>query len=138
MKNNRIELADVVRRFKDDYVGRFGHRMMPSHKKALADIAACMTAQMGGHQYQCRDGSRSGLSRLPQSRCPATDVRSDCSARRRNSAVRLLPHRRHGPGRYALFLSDQKFMYSRSQTVAGSGRRPTRDRKYLRATPGIL
>ena len=28
---------------------------MPSQKKALTDIAACMTAQMGGHQYQCRD-----------------------------------------------------------------------------------
>ena len=55
MKDNRIELADVVRRFKDDYVARFGHLMMPSQKKALADIAACMTAEMGGHQYQCRD-----------------------------------------------------------------------------------
>jgi len=55
MKDNRIELADVVRRFKDDYVAQFGHLIMPSQRKALADIAACMTAEMGGHQYQCRD-----------------------------------------------------------------------------------
>ena len=54
MKENRIELADGVRRFKDRYVAEFGHRMMPSRKKALADIAACMTAEMGGHPYQCR------------------------------------------------------------------------------------
>ena len=55
MKDNRIELADVIRRFKDRYVDEFGHLMMPSQKKALADIAACMTAEMGGHQYRCRD-----------------------------------------------------------------------------------
>lgn len=36
MKDNRIELADGVRRFKDRYVAEFGHRMMPSRKKALA------------------------------------------------------------------------------------------------------
>ena len=39
MKNHRIELADVVRRFKDDYIARFGHLMMPSQAKALADLA---------------------------------------------------------------------------------------------------
>ncbi len=55
MKDNRIELADVVRQFKDRYVAEFGHCMMPSQKKALADIAACMTAEMGGHHYRCRD-----------------------------------------------------------------------------------
>ena len=55
MKDNRIELADVVRQFKDDYLAQFGHLMMPSQKKALADIAACMTAEMGGHQYRCCD-----------------------------------------------------------------------------------
>ncbi len=59
MKDNRIELADVVRRFKDRYVAEFGPRMMPSQKKALADIAACMTAEMGGHQYRCHDCGRS-------------------------------------------------------------------------------
>ena len=44
MKDNRIELADVVRRFKDRYVNEFGSVMMPSQRRALADIAACMTA----------------------------------------------------------------------------------------------
>ncbi len=39
MKDNRIELADVIHRFKDAYVDEFGHLMMPSQKKALADIA---------------------------------------------------------------------------------------------------
>lgn len=41
MKNHRIELADVVRRFKDAYIARFGHLMMPSQKKALASSRRC-------------------------------------------------------------------------------------------------
>ncbi len=60
MKNQRVELADVVRRFKApyvarSYVARFGPQMMPSQKRALEDIAACMTSEMGGHQYRCLD-----------------------------------------------------------------------------------
>ena len=30
-----VELADVVRRFGPQYTSRYGHRMMPSQKKAL-------------------------------------------------------------------------------------------------------
>ena len=60
MKDNRIELADVVRRFKDRYGNQFGHLMMPSHKKALRDIANCMTPQMGGHQFRCGDCDHTG------------------------------------------------------------------------------
>jgi hypothetical protein len=31
-----VELADVVRRFGPQYTSQYGHRMMPSHKKALS------------------------------------------------------------------------------------------------------
>lgn len=55
MKDHRIEVVDVVRRFKEPYVARYGHLMMRSQKETVADIAACMTTQMGGHQYQCRN-----------------------------------------------------------------------------------
>lgn len=50
-----VELADVVRRFGAPYVARYGQRMMPSQKKALADIAACCTRELGGRLYQCAD-----------------------------------------------------------------------------------
>ena len=36
-----VELADVVRQFGPQYISQYGHRMMPSQKKALSDIAAC-------------------------------------------------------------------------------------------------
>jgi putative transposase/transposase-like zinc-binding protein len=51
----RIELADVVRRFGPQYISHYGSGMMPSHRKALADIAACGTAELGGRLYRCED-----------------------------------------------------------------------------------
>jgi hypothetical protein len=50
-----IELADVVRRFGPKYTTQYGHLTMPSQKRALADIAACCTEQLGGRLYRCND-----------------------------------------------------------------------------------
>jgi hypothetical protein len=146
MKDNRIELADVVRRFKDDYVAQFGHLMMPSQKRALTDIAACMTAQMGGHQYQCRDCGQSfwvyhGCRNRACPACHGRQTRDWLEARQAEllpcdyyHLVATVPEEiRH------LFLSDQKFMYALfMKTVAGAVIDLCRDRKHLGATPGIL
>jgi Putative transposase/Transposase zinc-binding domain len=51
----KIELADVVRRFGPQYTCQYGDRMMPSHQRALWDIAACCTRQLGGRLYRCDD-----------------------------------------------------------------------------------
>src|SRR5271166_5805263 len=48
-----VELADVVRQFGPQYTSRYGHRMMPSQKRALSDIAACCTRELGGRHYHC-------------------------------------------------------------------------------------
>jgi hypothetical protein len=146
MKNDRIELADVVRRFQDEYLARFGHQMMPSQKKALADIAACMTAQMGGHHYQCRDCGHAfwvyhGCRNRACPACHGRQVRDWLEARQAEllpcdyyHVVATIPQEiRHQ------FLSDQKFMYSLlMKTVAGAVTDLARDRKYLGVTPGIL
>jgi len=50
-----VELADVVRRFAAKYTSHDGHAMMPSQKRALADIAACCTRELGGRLYRCDD-----------------------------------------------------------------------------------
>jgi hypothetical protein len=50
-----VELADVVRRFGTQYISQYGHRMMPSQKRALSDIAACCTKELGGRLYRCDD-----------------------------------------------------------------------------------
>jgi len=48
-----IELADIVSRHGKEYLNEFGDRMLPSHKRALADILACRTESMGGHLDEC-------------------------------------------------------------------------------------
>ena len=52
---SRVELADVVGRFGPQYISRYSHRMMPSQKRALSDIAACCTRDLGGRLYRCDD-----------------------------------------------------------------------------------
>ena len=54
-----VELADVVRRFGGAYRSQYGRVMMPSHKRALADIAAYCTKQLGGRLYRCDDCTES-------------------------------------------------------------------------------
>jgi hypothetical protein len=48
-------LADIVRRFGSKYTSECGAAMMPSHKRALSDIAACCTRELGGRLYRCND-----------------------------------------------------------------------------------
>ena len=48
-------MADVVRRFGPQYAAQHSEWMMPSHKKALSDIAACCTKELGGRLYGCDD-----------------------------------------------------------------------------------
>ena len=46
-------VADVVRRFGPAYLARHGAAMLPSHRRALRDLAACRTPALGGHVTQC-------------------------------------------------------------------------------------
>lgn len=48
-----IELADIVAKHGGEYLTDFGERMLPSHKRALADILTCRTESMGGHLHEC-------------------------------------------------------------------------------------
>jgi len=48
-----LEVADILRRYGDGYLQKFGNKMLPSQHRAFADILNCRTAIMGGHIYQC-------------------------------------------------------------------------------------
>lgn len=50
-----VELAEIIGRHGETYLSRFGARILPSHRRALADIAACRTALLGGRLFACRD-----------------------------------------------------------------------------------
>src|ERR1700720_1893601 len=47
------EVADAVRRFAGSYVAAHGAAMLPSHRRAIADIIACRTEALGGQQWCC-------------------------------------------------------------------------------------
>ena len=50
-----VELADIFRRYAPEYIDRFGSKILPSHHRALQDIIACRTEQMGGQLYCCEN-----------------------------------------------------------------------------------
>jgi len=48
-----IDLAEVFRRFAADYLSAHGASMLPSHRRAIADILDCRTAALGGQVWRC-------------------------------------------------------------------------------------
>jgi Putative transposase/Transposase zinc-binding domain len=48
-------LAEIVASHGTEYLDTFGDRMLPSHKRALADILACRTEAMGGNLCECEE-----------------------------------------------------------------------------------
>ena len=48
-----IEIADVFRRFADEYLSAHGASMPPSHRRVIADIQACRTEALGGGLWRC-------------------------------------------------------------------------------------
>ena len=146
MKNTKLELSDVVRQFRDAHAAQFGHVIMPSQKKALDDIADCMTPAMGGHRYRCQDCSNDfwichGCRNRSCPKCHGRQTQEWLAQREAEllpcgyyHLVATVPEQlRHA------FLSDQKFMYSLlMKTVAGAVVDLARSEKRIGATPGIL
>lgn len=52
---SNLELADIFLRYGPAYIDRFGERMLPSHRRALNDIAYCRTDAFGGHVDVCNN-----------------------------------------------------------------------------------
>ena len=48
-----ISVTDVFRRFADDYLSAHGAVLLPSHRRAIADILTCRTEALGGHRWRC-------------------------------------------------------------------------------------
>jgi hypothetical protein len=53
MKPHRLELADVFRTHRDDFLARWNSVLSCQQRKALRDIRDCRTAVLGGHLYEC-------------------------------------------------------------------------------------
>jgi ribosomal protein L37AE/L43A len=48
-----IEMADIFRQYRDEYLRKYGSRILPSHRRAIDDIISCRTPALGGNLYSC-------------------------------------------------------------------------------------
>ena len=53
MREHRLEVADVIREHREEFLELWGHTVSSQQRKALRDIAACRTAALGGHVEEC-------------------------------------------------------------------------------------
>jgi predicted nucleic acid-binding Zn ribbon protein len=146
MEFSNSDLGDLVGRAREAYRLRQGHRLLPSHDRALSDIGDCRTAAMGGHRYRCSECGESfwvyhacGNRSCPA--CHGRDMREWLEKRRAQllpcgyfHLVATVP----APIRRA-FLADQETMYDLlMKTVAESVLALARDERFVGGTPGIL
>ena len=141
-----VELADIVRRFASEYTSQYAHLMMPSQKKALADIAACGTEQLGGHLYRCDDCNKSfwcfhGCRNRACPKCQATRTAQWLDKRQAEllpcsyfHAVATVPSELRDA-----FRRDQKFLYGLlMQVSAEAAKELCAKKRHLGGLPGIL
>ena len=55
MREHRLEVADVIREYGEEFLKQWGHTLSPQQRKALHDIGVCRTAALGGHIEECDD-----------------------------------------------------------------------------------
>jgi hypothetical protein len=142
----KIELADVVRQFGPQYAAQFGERMMPSHQKALSDIAACCTRELGGRLYCCDDCDDTFwryhcCRNRACPKCHASQTQQWLLERQAEllpcdyfHAVVTVPKELR-----AAFCRNQKLMYGLlMQVSAAAVKELCADKRHLGALPGIL
>jgi len=146
MSNPQIELADVVRRFMGPYQEQFGDYMLPSHHRALQDIAQCMTKAMGGEHYHCKECHESfwiyhGCRNRSCPKCHGRQISAWLKAR----SVEILPCRYFHliatvPSQLrSLFLRHQKILYGLLiKITAESVRDLAAQKRFVGAEVGLL
>lgn len=141
----QIELADVVRRFAPAYLSQF-ETVMPSQRKALSDITACCTRELGGRLYQC-EGCTETFWRFHCCRnrscpkCQGTRTAQWLECREAEllpceyfHAVATVPSALH-----PLFLRHQKLFYGLLMKVSAQAvKELCAQKRHLGALPGIL
>lgn len=144
--HSNVELADVVRRFGPEYMSRYAAVMMPSHKRALSDITACGTKQLGGRLYHCQDCSQTFWSfHCCRNRsCPKCHGKQTQEWLDKRDAELLPCDYFHAiatvPSQLRqTFRRDQKFMYGLLMKVSAEAvKELCAKKRHLGALPGIL
>jgi hypothetical protein len=141
-----VELADVVRRFGHQYASQYGQVMMPSQKRALSDIAACCTKELGGRLYDCDDcrGTFWSFHCCRNRSCPKCHGKQTQQWLEKRQAELLPCDYFHAiatvPSQLRdAFRRDQKFMYDLFMKVSAEAvKELCAKKRHLGALPGIL
>ena len=57
-----IEMAEIFRQYKEEYLRKYGDRILPSHRKTIDDIINCRTPVLGGNLFTCSSCGKSHYS----------------------------------------------------------------------------
>ncbi|MBI2468070.1 MAG: IS91 family transposase [Candidatus Rokubacteria bacterium] len=141
-----LELADIVRAAGEVYQRLHGPTLLPSHRRALHDIAACRTATLGGHVRACdhcgtREYSYHSCRNRHCPKCHGDQTRRWLDRQRARllpCAYFLLTFTLPAELR-ALARAHQKLVYGVLMTAAAAALlKLTADPRYLGARPGVL
>jgi hypothetical protein len=141
-----VELADVDRRFGHQYASQYGQVMMPSQKRALSDIAACCTKELGRRLYHCDDcrGTFWSFHCCRNRSCPKCHGKQTQQWLEKRQAELLPCDYFHAiatvPSQLRdAFRRDQKFMYDLFMKVSAEAvKELCAKKRHLGALPGIL
>jgi Zn finger protein HypA/HybF involved in hydrogenase expression len=146
MSSTSHDIAEIVRRFSDDYSTQFGDVMLPSQKKAILDIATCQTAVRGGRRFRCEDCDHSfwvyhGCRNRSCPKCHGGQIAAWLSDRE----VELLPCPYFHlvatvpEELQPVFLKHQKFMYGLLLNVVSKELIAlAREERFIGATPAVF
>jgi hypothetical protein len=140
-----IPLAEVLRRHWPAYARKFGARLLPSHRRAVAALLSCRTPALGGQRYRCACGKEHfayhSCNHRACPQCGHADATEWLDRQRR----RLLPVPYYlvtftvPQALRALIRSHQKVCYPRLlRESAGALQDVARDHKDLGAELGML
>ena len=141
-----VDLANVIHRFGPKYTTQYAKRMMPSQRRALADIAVCCTEALGGRRYRCDDCQESfwQYHACRNRSCPKCQgKRTEAWLKQREAellpcdyfhAVTTVPSELRDA-----FRRDQKFMYGLLMRVSAEAvKELCANKRHLGGLPGIL
>ena len=60
-----MTVGEIFRLYRNEYIKKFGPKMLPSHKRALKDIAQCRTDGMGTVHWYCQQCAQDHFSYRP-------------------------------------------------------------------------
>ena len=65
MRRPTLEVADIVRRYGEQFLERYGHTLSGEQRRALRAIELCRTAALGGYKTRCDHCGHDGVAYSP-------------------------------------------------------------------------